>query len=295
MGKTKRKGAQSPFTDGPSPFVQLPWPMLDSMAFKRLSCRAVWLLVQMMRHYRAGRFILPYRDVLWKMSWAAFDKARRELIDEGFIVILEHHYRDQRAIVYGPSRKYHERAKDIAQDREAGRIVKRLRMVDGAARYVSEWEPAKSKSAAYIASRKASWAAAVASQRAKAGVPASDTEKASRRRRTKAGVTREALEDILSAHVDVNDDKPVVVHVDVNDKAASRSRGRRHNAYVDVNERGTSPAPQGDKPQLKPLTAAHAFAIKDRIAKGESVAAIRADIEAAGFEFNVIIPKGAKP
>lgn len=52
---------------------------------------------------------------------------------------------------------------------------------------------------------------------------------------------------------------------------------------------------QGDKPQGKPLTMSHAFAISDRIKRGESVAAIKAEVEAAGFAFNVIIPKGAKP
>lgn len=286
MSKPKRKGAQSPFTDGPSPFVQLPWPMIDSMPFKRLSSGGVWLLVQMMRHYRAGRFILPCRDVRWQMSWAAFDKSRRELIDEGFIVLLERHGLDQKANVYGPSRKWQDRAKDIARDPKAGRIVRRLRHIDGEPRMVSEWEPIKPIVGTRQASQRANWAKARAAMGrpdfGQANIPTKDK----RAKRTK----REALEDILRIHPVVNEDAPLVAHPVVNDKAPRRSPRGERVIHPVVNEDGASPTSQG-----KPLTAAHAFALAARIKAGESIEKLRAEVEGGGYRFNIIIPKGAKP
>ena len=86
--------------------------------------------------------------------------------------------------------------------------------------------------------------------------------------------------------MDVNDNPPPVVHVDVNDKADSRSRGRKRVVHVDVNEHGT---PSGYVP---PPPFAYAQELVERAVAGESVDELRRECEGRGYQFNVRIPKG---
>jgi hypothetical protein len=160
------------------PFVRLPWAMLDSAAWKRLSTNAAWLYSQMLRHFRNGRFVLPFADVRWKLKFGPFDRARTELIDSGFIVILERHGLDGLATVYASSDKWKEISRAIMGDRTAGRVVRRLRRVNGEPRLVSEWEPLKQQSARKAESQTENLAKANA---AKKGVRSSEGRTASRR------------------------------------------------------------------------------------------------------------------
>lgn len=72
------------------PFVALPWSVLDSPAFRRLSMHARALLLEVARQYvrdNNGRLLLS-RAYMATRGWKSADmlnKAKQELLDGGFI------------------------------------------------------------------------------------------------------------------------------------------------------------------------------------------------------------------
>jgi len=104
------------------------------MAFKVLSPAAVWFLVMLLRQFnaRAGGYshlVLPYRQVKWKLSWMVFQRARQELIDNGFIKLMDEggfrtggkSYRVP--AIYALSNGVEARCAALAKDEAAGRCV----------------------------------------------------------------------------------------------------------------------------------------------------------------------------
>jgi hypothetical protein len=278
------------------PFVRLPWSMMDSAAWKSLSTSATWLYSQMLRRWHSGRFILPFADVRWKMVFAVFDRARQELINRGFIVILERHGLDHKANVYGPSEKWKEISRDIMGDRAVGQIVKRLRRVNGEPQFVSEWEPLPVQSAARASSQKANWAKARAAQK---GVPTSDRQTSSRRTSPEKKLPGGLEKHSYRIHQLVNDDTPLIVHQLVNDKAPHRSPTGKRPIHQVVNDNATStgkaPAPKrpGRPKVIKPAPApqglpgpsyAVIMAVQREIRAGKGEAELRELVKAQGFD-----------
>jgi DNA-binding transcriptional ArsR family regulator len=123
------------------PYVGLAWRMMDSAAFKTLSPTAVWLYIQLQRQFKKAdgplRLILPFGHVKFKLSWAAFTRARKELEDGGFITIVEKGGLERHPNVYALSEKWRQVSVVIMKDPEAGYIVWR-RMSN---KRVSTWLP----------------------------------------------------------------------------------------------------------------------------------------------------------
>jgi hypothetical protein len=86
----KPKGAKSGDPEAHEQYVRILFKEIDSMAFKTLTSNAVWLYVQIQRSWRGSyaQLELPFSRVSWKLTYSVFDKARGELIEAGFIKIV---------------------------------------------------------------------------------------------------------------------------------------------------------------------------------------------------------------
>jgi len=143
------------------------------MAFKTLSPAAVWLLIQMRRAWRGNsdRIPLAFASVSWKLAFPAFDKARRELIEAGFLRVVNpgglNEGAKKNAAVYAPFYEgwRGEVSKRLAKDPEAGYVKEiRVKDKDGSWRGISVWYPARRPSESQENLKKA--AAAIARKKA---------------------------------------------------------------------------------------------------------------------------------
>lgn len=105
MGKDKlRKGYKATGRDS-GPFIALPWSVLDSDAYKRLSHPARSLLIEMAKQYSScnNGSLLASRKFLYKRGWKSADviqRAKKELIDGGFIYETVKGHRPNKASWY---------------------------------------------------------------------------------------------------------------------------------------------------------------------------------------------------
>ena len=127
-------------------FVALYHDEVDSMPFKTLSPAALWLLVQIRRAWAGtnDNIKLPFARVSWRLCYSTFDRARRELVDAGFVRIIDPGGLLKRPAIYALSEAWREKAKALAHDDAAGRFVN-VRTKDG--RLVSVWQPVKKRRA----------------------------------------------------------------------------------------------------------------------------------------------------
>ena len=110
MGRNKSRKKY----DGP--FVMLPEYMTRSKAWKSLSCRAVWVYIEMKKKYRGhneNNLSLTYNEVKYKMSSATFSKAIKELIKYGFIDIIRPGGLFKNCTIYGLSNRWVEISKTL--------------------------------------------------------------------------------------------------------------------------------------------------------------------------------------
>jgi hypothetical protein len=132
-------------------YVGLRWEVTESAAFKSLSPAAVWLFVHFSREATKGsplRIILPFGHVSFKLTWAAFSKARAELVHFGFVVIIEHgggplptDFRSRKPNIYAMSEKWRAVSFDLEKpDNPAGRTIRRWK---GAGIESGVWLPTK--------------------------------------------------------------------------------------------------------------------------------------------------------
>jgi hypothetical protein len=143
----KRKAGDS---EKRSPYVGLSNEQIDSMAFKTLSPNAVWLFVQIKRAWNGDdqRIALPFARVSWKLTFKAFDEARRELVQAGFVRIVSPGGLNEgglrNAAVYALSDGWRgEVAKRLAKE-DGTWYTKNVRSRDG--RLVSIYYPARPRS-----------------------------------------------------------------------------------------------------------------------------------------------------
>lgn len=142
----KRPGTKSGDTENTPRWARLLHDEMDSMAFKTLNPAAVWLLMQLRRAWtykgRDQKIELPFARVSWKLTFPVFDKARRELIEAGFIRIVDPGGLLRRPTVYAMSEGWREISKDLARNPAAG-YLKNIRMEDGSLKSV--WYPTKKR------------------------------------------------------------------------------------------------------------------------------------------------------
>ena len=123
-------------------YIALYHDEVDSMAYKTLSPNAVWLLVQIRRAWKGSndRIELPFSRVSWRLKFGAFDKARTELVNAGFIRIVKQGGLLKNPNVYALANGWRgEVAKRLANDPDAG-YTRNIRTKDG---LKSVWYPAR--------------------------------------------------------------------------------------------------------------------------------------------------------
>lgn len=114
------------------PYVKLDNSMTDSAAWTSLSDKAVWVYIELKKsfNYKKGGYshlILPYSKVSWRMCNGTFSKKIKELINYGFIKIVEYGGLPKRPTVYALSNGWENKSREIV-DKE-GREAIRLGLV----------------------------------------------------------------------------------------------------------------------------------------------------------------------
>lgn len=90
MANGRNKGTKGDTGRDPGGFVALPWSVLDSAAYARLSMHARALLLEVARQFvrdNNGRLLMS-RSYMQTRGWKSVDmltKAKKELVDSGFI------------------------------------------------------------------------------------------------------------------------------------------------------------------------------------------------------------------
>ena len=139
MGKTKTPAERH---------VRTNHTTIDSAAFKMLSDAAQALLTQMQRQWRIdefGRpfFVLPFCQVQYRWTFPRFKRARKELIDLGFIDLKDPggiaRTGGAKPAIYAPSTRWQEISQRILNDPASGHLV--TRQIGG--QRTSTWEPFK--------------------------------------------------------------------------------------------------------------------------------------------------------
>jgi hypothetical protein len=124
----KRPGAKAGDPEGRRLFIPpIYQDEFESMPFKILSTSAVWLLIHFRWAWWTGKnknaFALPFSRVSWKLTFKAFDKARRELVEAGFIRIVDPGGLLKRPALYALSEGWRkEISKRLADDPGAGYV-----------------------------------------------------------------------------------------------------------------------------------------------------------------------------
>jgi hypothetical protein len=123
-----KKGSKS----GYSPYVHLPYEMLNSAAWTALPNKAIWVYIELKKQFNYGQggeahLVLPFSEVSWKMSRDTFFNAIRTLVEYGFIVYKEKGGLYRRPNVYALSEYWREKSRKIV-DKE-GREAIRLGLV----------------------------------------------------------------------------------------------------------------------------------------------------------------------
>ena len=124
--------------DNSDPYVGISWEIIDSPAWKTLTPSAVWLYTMLKRQYRKCtgdlHLVLPYRHVSFRLTGAAFRKAREELVRAGFIAIIRQGGLERRPNIYALSEKWRQVSAALLRDPSAGSVVRRWesgKMVEG--------------------------------------------------------------------------------------------------------------------------------------------------------------------
>lgn len=90
-------------------FVALPDYMTNSKAWKDLSCKAVWVYIELKKKdfgYNEENLSLTYNEVKYKMASGTFRGAIKELVKGGFIEIIRPGGLYRRCTIYGLSYKW---------------------------------------------------------------------------------------------------------------------------------------------------------------------------------------------
>jgi hypothetical protein len=115
--------------DETEPYVKLDNRMTNSAAWTALGDGAVWLYIELKKqfNFKKGGYdhlVLPYSKVAWRMSRGTYCNRLQELIQYGFIRIVEPGGLQKRATVYALSSKWEDKSREIVdqEGREAIRL-----------------------------------------------------------------------------------------------------------------------------------------------------------------------------
>jgi hypothetical protein len=120
---SRRKGK-----DETEPYVKLDNRMTDSAAWTALCDGAAWLYIELKKQFdfKKGGFchlVLPYSKVAWRMSRSSYCNRMQELVNYGFIRIIEPGGLPKRATVYALSNEWEKRSREIV-DQEGREAIK---------------------------------------------------------------------------------------------------------------------------------------------------------------------------
>jgi hypothetical protein len=111
------------------PYIKLEHYMMDTAAWTSLSYKAVWLYLELRKQFKfsAGgdnHLLLPFTKIKWKMSKGSFCSGMRELVDKGFIKIVEQGGLFRRPTIYALSGEWKDYSRKIVdkEGREAIRL-----------------------------------------------------------------------------------------------------------------------------------------------------------------------------
>jgi len=142
-------GAKTGDPEGRRRYVALYMDELDSMAGKTLSPAALWLLVQIRKAWRGDNhnLELPFARVSWKLAFKVFDRARRELVDAGFVDIVDpgglSYGAKKNPAMYALSDRWKEVSKKLMDDLDA---MYEVRVPLKAGGSMSVWYPKRKRS-----------------------------------------------------------------------------------------------------------------------------------------------------
>lgn len=115
--------------DGYSPYVQLNYELLDSAAWTALSYEAQWIYIELRKQFKLSKggnshLVLQYSVVSWRMSKNTFWKKIKELIEYGFLKVVEHGGMFNNPTVYALSEHWQKKSREIVdkEGREAIRL-----------------------------------------------------------------------------------------------------------------------------------------------------------------------------
>ena len=101
-------------------YVKLDDEMTNAAAWTTLSFKAVWVYIELRKqfNYNAGgndHLILPYSQAAWKMNRATFSRAIKELIEYGFIRIIQHGGLPKIPNIFALSNRWEEKSREIVK------------------------------------------------------------------------------------------------------------------------------------------------------------------------------------
>ena len=106
--------------------------MTDSAAWTSLSFGAVWVFIELKKSFDYNKggnshLILPYSKVKWKMNSRTFKLKKQELIDKGFIKVVEYGGLMNNPTVYALSNDWERISREIVhtEGREARKAFKK--------------------------------------------------------------------------------------------------------------------------------------------------------------------------
>jgi len=114
------------------PYVLLENKMTDSAAWTSLSFGAVWVYIELRKSFDYNKggnnhLILPYSQVSWKMNSRTFKSKKQELLDKGFIKVVDQGGLFNRPAVYALSNNWERISREIVgkEGREARKLLKK--------------------------------------------------------------------------------------------------------------------------------------------------------------------------
>lgn len=114
------------------PYVKLDYGMLNSAAWTSLSPGAVWVYIEMRKNFNFNKggnshLVLSYSMVTWKMNSRTYKVKKQELIDKGFIRVVEPGGLLNNPSIYALTNDWEKISREIVdkEGREAIRIHKK--------------------------------------------------------------------------------------------------------------------------------------------------------------------------
>lgn len=109
-------------------YVKLDEEMTETAAWTALSDGAIWNYIELRKSFNSKkggneRLVLPYSKVAWRMSKGTYTKRMRELVEHGFVDVVDPGGLPRRPTVYRLSEKWKEFSRKIV-DKKGREAIK---------------------------------------------------------------------------------------------------------------------------------------------------------------------------